>query len=511
MNTRKNFVEALAIENSKAKTLTENGAVAYASSGKELVDFNFKLSQYRNMPETDIQKDYGKVFFENPLIAVKFAFYVGDIRGGLGERKVFRACLDWLATNKPEIACAVLTLVPEYTRWDNVVKLIANNNVKEQALDLIATQLKMDMSNIYFEKPISLLAKWMPSENTSSRETRALAYKVRTGLKMNSKDYRKTLSALRKYLDVVEVKASSNRWNEINYEAVPSQANIKYNDAFFKHDENRRKEYLRALQKGETKINASVAQPHEIVGKYSNWYTAKNYDEALEQLWKALPSIMLANTLVVRDGSGSMTCSIKPGSNTSCLHVSTALAIYCSEHNDNMWRNKFITFSRNPKFIDLSNCKSLHDKLVRTYDEDDCSNTDIAKTMRLILNTAISNNCTQEEMPRNILIISDMQFDGRYSGAFNWNSTLFEDIAEEYRDAGYELPKIIFWNVHSRSANNPTLPMQDNERGLILCSGFSINNMKMFMSDEINPYKILLEQINDKRYDAVEQAVKNII
>ena len=233
----------------------------------------------------------------------------------------------------------------------------------------------------------------------------------------------------------------------------------------------------------------------------------KSYDETLEQMWKALPNVCVENSLVVRDGSGSMTCSIGNG-NTTCLDVATALAIYCSEHNSDTWKDKFITFSSRPSIVDLSNCKTLHDKLERCYREDDCSNTDIEATMRLILNTAIANNCSQEDMPKNIIIISDMQFDsGRYR--FNWDNTLFENIAKEYESHGYKLPKICFWNVCSR--NITSIPMQKNELGLVLCSGFSVTNLRMFMSGEINPYKVLLEQINNKRYDIIEKAIKDII
>ena len=236
----------------------------------------------------------------------------------------------------------------------------------------------------------------------------------------------------------------------------------------------------------------------------------RDYDATLEEMWKALPNISVEDSLVVRDGSGSMTCRIGNG-RTTCLDVSTALAVYCSEHNSSEWRNKFITFSSSPKFVDLSKCKTLRDKLKRCYAEDDISNTNIEATMRLILKTAIDNNCSQEDMPKNIIIISDMQFDAKASGrwGFNWDKTLFEEISDEYNRHGYKLPRICFWNVASRSFN--TIPMQNNELGLVLCSGFSVVNMKMFMSGEINPYKVLLEQINNKRYDVIEERYNSVV
>ena len=512
--TKRSFADLIEKQEKKDnKTFTENGAVAYESSGKFALDFNFKLSQYRNMSVNDIKDDFTKVYFEDPMVATKFAFYIGDVRGGLGERKVFRACLDWLADNKPEVAKQVLELVPEYTRWDNLIRLVDHPKMRGEVLDIIVYTLQDDVEKMNNGKSISLIAKWLPSANASSKETKARAKSIIRGLEVTEKDYRQTLSTLRAYLKVVEVKASANQWSEIDYEAVPSQANLKYKNAFMKHDEERRIRYLDSLKRGEVKINASVAQPHEIVRNYNDgsWWgeRVRAYDETLEQMWKALPDITVEDTLVVRDGSGSMTCQAG-NSKTTCLDIATALAIYCAEHNSSEWKDKFITFSSKPKFVSLRNCKTLRDKLHRTFKEEDCSNTDIAKTMRLVLDTAVCNGLKQEEMPGNILIISDMQFDAssRWYG-FGWNKSLFEEIAEEYEEAGYKLPRIIFWNVCSR--NFDTIPMQDNENGLILCSGFSINNMKMFMSGEVNPYKVLLEQINSERYAPVEEAVKGVI
>ncbi len=510
---RKNFVEALQTQNNKRKTFTKNYAVAYETTGKYLLDFNFRLSQYRNMSIEEIKQDFATVFFENPMLATKFVFYVGDARGGLGERRTFNACIEWLSENRPEVAIAVLKYIPEYTRWDNLVKLIKSNNkhVVNQVILIISNQLIEDIDNMNAGKSISLCAKWLPSINASSAETRSLASILCNKLELSYKKYRKTLSTLRKYLDVVEVKMSANDWDKIDYEKVPSLANLKYSDAFYRNDTERTIDYLNSLKEGKTKINATVSQPHEIVRKYYKgtfWHELDFVNSTLEEMWKSLPNISVEDSLIVRDGSGSMTCSVDSKSKITCLDVATALTIYCAEHNSNIWKDKFITFSSRPKFVDLSGCKTLRDKLVRCDAEDDCSNTNIEATMRLILDTAIENNLSQEEMPKNIVIISDMQFDvRRYS--FNWDKTLFEQIADDYAEAGYKLPKICFWNVSSW--HRDTIPMQDNELGLVLCSGFSISNMNMFMSGEINPYKVLVEQINSPRYDNIENVIKDII
>ena len=512
MKERKNFVELIEKEAFSKKSLTENLGVAYESSGKYLVDFMFKLSQYRSMTEEEIKNDFTRVAFEDFRTAVKFIFYVGDVRGGLGERKVFRACFDWLVENKPEVACALLELIPEYTRWDNLSRLVAckNKKISNKSANIIAKQLVKDYKAMQLNHPISLCAKWMPSINASSKETTRLANIICNKLELSKKKYRTLLSSLRAYLNVTEVAMSANNWSEIDYSAVPSKANVLYGDAFLRHDYARRSNFLDSLKNGEEKINASVLQPHEIVRKYyEKGYSRylKNVDVTLEELWKALPNVNIYDSLVVRDGSGSMTCRLGTGV-TTCLDVATAIAIYCSEHNSSVWKDKFITFSHNPKFVNLSGCFTLRDKLMMCNRETECSNTDIAKTMRLVLKTAVDNKLTQEELPENIIIISDMQFDSYRYGSFNWSKTVFEKISEDFENAGYKLPRIVFWNVASRSSD--TIPIQNNDNGLVLCSGFSTNILRMVMSGELDPYKVVLSQINTKRYDIIDEILKSI-
>ena len=345
----------------------------------------------------------------------------------------------------------------------------------------------------------TLLFKWLKSENTSSKESRELAKKIRKALNMPSKQYRQLLSKGRKALDIIEVKTCSNRWDEINYETVPSQANLKYKDAFLKHDETRRKEYLESLEKGEAKINSSVLFPHDIVYKYiPNNYSLHKKDTALEAMWKGLPDYVKGNgnTLVVRDGSGSMTCNIGK-TNISALQVATALSIYFSERCKGEFKDKFITFSSSPEFVDLHNLSSLHDKLRECYRYDDCSNTNIEKTFDLVLKVAVKNNLKQEDIP-NLLIISDMEFDnatGYYS--YYVKDRLFDIISSKFKAQGYEMPRLIFWNVNSRTN---TIPLTQNKNGVILVSGFSPAITKMVLSEQTDPYQALVEQLMSERY-----------
>lgn len=504
----KDFMTAMQQENNKRKTLTENGAVAYETAGKHILDFNFRLGAFRSMSMEEVMREFKKVYFEDPKTAIKYLFYAGDIREGVGERNAFRSGLVWLAENEPDVCKEIIKYVGEYNRFDSLLPLI-DTGLREYVCSYIKDVLENDMEQLMNGGHPSLLAKWLPSINASSKKTRRYGNIIRNCLELTPRQYRKTLSKLRSYINVVEIKMSANRWDEINYETVPSKANLIYNPAFLRHDEERRRAYLDSLKKGEVKINAGVLQPHEIVAKYINrsgwWGTdIKDYDETLEQLWNNLPDMTIENTLVVRDGSGSMESPIS--GRTTCLDVATALTVYMAERNNGGWKDKFITFSARPSVIDISNCKTLRDKLDYIYGEDDCSNTDIYKTMMLILNTAINNHMTQDDMPGMTVICSDMQFDGR---RFNLNKTLFEEIIEEYEAAGYKMPRICFWNISDRG--NKTVPIQQNDLGLILCSGFSVQIMKMFMSNKLDPYEILMEQVNSPRYDAIDDAVSNLV
>jgi len=504
------FVENLKVEqnNTNIMNLTENLAVAYKTTGEYLLDFNFKVTNLRHSSYEDVVTNFKKVYYSDSTIALKYLFYVGDIRYGLGERHIFKSCFKWLAETHGDKVKGLLFLIPEYSRWDVLVSLINcdNKKIQKEVTNIIRIQLNKDKYGMLNNRPISLLSKWLPSENASSKETKELAKIVRTNLKMTPKKYRKTLSILRAYLDVVETKMSANDWDKIDYSSVPSIANINYSNAFMKHDPQRRTQYLTDLKEGKTKINAGVLQPHQIVYRYANsydgWYDngSIRYDETLEELWKSLPDICTESTLVVRDGSGSMYTSVS--GRIRAVDVATALAIYCAEHTMGEFNDKFITFSSRPKLIDLSHCESLADRIDKAYLETEMSNTDIFKTMMLVLKTAVKYKMEQEELPRNILIISDMQFDG---SRFNLSKSLFDEIKDEFKKHGYKMPRICFWNLDPYDSE--TIPLKQNDNGLILCSGFSINNLNMFMSGEIDPLKVLLDILNSKRYDAVEAAI----
>lgn len=506
--------------------LTENGAVGYRTTGKELLDLNFAVASLRSMDENEIVRRFTKAFCEDKILAMKCLFYARDVRQGLGERRLFRVVMANLVRTNPEMVIPVINLIPEYGRYDDLWCLLDDVHSARHVYQIVDAQLRRDLENMAANKSISLLAKWLPSINASSPKTKAYGKKLAKALHMSERDYRKTLAKLRAYLDVVEVKMSEKNWSEIKYEAVPSRANLIYNSAFLRNDEERRRDYLGKLEKGETKINASTLFPHDIVSKYvtHGWNSRLNpKDATIEALWKALPDTVkgCGNTIVVADGSDSMTCNVDPKSKVTALDVANALAIYFAERSSGQFKDKYITFSENPQFVDFSKCDSLHAKLQTALAHSEVANTNIEKVFHLILTAAVVNKMRQEDLPKNILIISDMEFDAcatsgvatpsdRYSyyygrGRIAPTQTLFDTIAKKYAEYGYQMPRLVFWNVNSRTG---TIPVKENALGVALVSGFSVNVAKMVMSGKTDPFECLLETLNDERYDPVEKALK---
>lgn len=504
---------------------TENGAIGYKTSGKALLDLNFSVSSLRKATKETIEKKFSDAFFESPIICIKWLFFARDVRcNGLGERRLFKICLKWLANTRPEVVKKLIPLTAEFGRFDDLFCL-ENTSLWNDVIDYIDNQITEDYKNVEAGKPVSLLAKWCPSINASSPKTVALAKKLCKALKLSEKEYRKMLSKIRASLKVIEVDASAKNWSAIDYEKVPSMANLKYKNAFLRNDETRRREYLSKLDKGEAKINSSVAFPCDIVHNYvtkakANYGYLYNYnniqaDSALEAMWKSLPDYAInGNVLCVCDSSGSMTTTVS-GSMTA-LDVCYALGIYCAEHCTGPFKDKYVTFSNRPQYIDMSNAKSLIEKLKISYSHSEVANTNLEAVFDLVLQTAVDHNLKQEDIPT-LVILSDMEIDdgvdfGTRSYSQNYNArktALMEQIKKRYEAAGYNLPRTVWWNIASRSG---TIPLQQNsETGIILCSGYSQNTFKMIASNKTDPYEVLLETLDVERYKVIEETVKNVI
>ncbi|MDR0951280.1 MAG: DUF2828 family protein [Candidatus Ancillula sp.] len=464
---------------------------------------NFKVTSYRNQDPKKAIKDFIDAFAEDRNLAVKWLFFVRDAREGLGERELFRWCFNHLiSTNKSDYAEALIKAIPEFGRFDDLL-VAMNTQYEDIAIHVMKKQLDEDLENMAAGKPVSLCAKWMPRENTSNKSRIALAKKIATAFGMSAKEYRKMIAGLNKYLKTVEVFASAKDWKKIDYNNVPSLANLKYKNAFMKNDATRRQEYLAALERGEAKINMSVGYPHDIVhayikGKTGGGWGSRNVtyaiDPTLEAAWKALKNIELSNTMVVGDSSGSMETKVG-GTSVMALEVAHALGIYCADHNSGAFKNKMITFSEHPKYLEWNDNDTLATKLGIAFSHSEVANTNIEKVFELILDTAVKNHCAQEDLPKQILIISDCEFDRMTSG--RTDITLFKSIEKKFAAYNYKLPKLCFWNVCGRTG---TVPVQQSENGVALVSGFSVNTLKMILSDKLDPYEALKDTLNSERY-----------
>lgn len=509
-----NFMESLkneALNEEYNVAYSENGAKGFATTGKSLLDFSFHLSNFRAANELIIQNEFEKAWLEMPEYALKYLFYAGDIREGMGERKVFKACLKYLANTYPEKIKNVIGLIPEYTRWDYILELLFTP-YKDQIVQMIKDQINEDYRRMEKNEPISLCAKWLPSINASSHKTKDKANFLCKELNLTHKKYRQTLSALRRHLNITETYMTSNRWEEIDYNKCTSKNNLLYNSAFLKHDEERRRSYLAAVAKkdGSANMNAGVNFLYEVVNKYmdsSSWgwsYNIKKYDQNIELMWDTLMEKVpenLGNMIVVSDGSGSMVSNKLPNSSASCLTVALSFAIATASKLKGPYKDKFITFSENPKFVDLSRKATLRDKLAYSIQFNEVANTNIERVFNLLLTTAKKNNLSQEEIPESVLVVSDMQFD---EGTTRTRKSLFTDIAEQWAEAGYVLPKLIFLNCSSRcNDNSKFIPCTQNEMGVTLLSGFSSAIYNMICNNELDPWLCLKAELDKPRYEAI--------
>lgn len=490
-------------------SITENGAIGYRTTGSALVDINYMTSSLRKKKDNELFDMFQAAYYENPIFAWKWLFFLRDIRGGMGERDTFKRIIKYMADFRPKETATLIPYIAEYGRYDDTWVLL-DTPLKDVVVKMINAQLQMDIKNYKENKPISLLAKWLPKRNAESYISRHFAKIIVAGLKIDDKTYNKMLVKLRKKLNLVETYMCDNQWSAIDYNSVPSKANLLYRKAFLKHDSERRTQFLEDLKNGKegVKINASTNFPHDIVHGYTRgFYNMSPYDETLEQLWKNQKDTVQSaeNIMVIQDGSGSMYQRVSENSTILAEEVATALAIYFAERSSGQFYNKFMTFGARPRIVDISNCQNLREKIQLTLKNTDCSNTNIEAVFRLLLTTAVKNNMKQSDLPKTLLMISDMEFDYNVSG--RTDKAMFDDFALEYEKYGYELPRLVFWNICSRTG---TIPIKENKNGVALVSGYSVNIMNMVLSNELNPLTCLLKQLNTERYQIIEDKLKEL-
>ena len=225
----------------------------------------------------------------------------------------------------------------------------------------------------------------------------------------------------------------------------------------------------------------------------------------------------LEDCIVVADGSGSMYGTASGSTSIMAIEICDALAIYFAEQLKGVFHNKAITFSSRPRLIDLDKGKNLKEKLKIMLACNEVANTNIEAVFDMLLDMALSNEVPAEELPKQVLIISDMEFDeacscngwgGTMERWGRFNPTLFETIERRYEQVGYRMPRLIFWNVCGRTN---TIPKVDHEQGICLLSGFSPNAMKIAADREKkDPYESLLQVLDSPRYEPVERALHSL-
>ena len=467
-------------------TLTENGALALNSTSDALVDLFAISGAMREREDKEITDLFAKAMVEDKLVATKLAFYTRDVRGGLGERRSGRLMLKYLAENYPDIFRRNLEYVADYGRWDDLVYLL--DSAADVIVPLLKKQLDEDLSNMKEMKPVSLLAKWLPSVNTSNRDTVRKGRFLVKQFNMSEKEYRKTLAALRNYLNVVEVDMSANHFEDIVYPEVPSKAMNNYRNAFRRHDEERFSDFLNKVEKGEEKINSSVLYPYDIVEKYL--YQSNGVDKVLEEQWKALPNYVEGenNFLVMADVSGSMYG--RP------MATSVGLAMYFAERNKGPFANTFMTFSERPELVTIKG-DNLFERIRYIQSANWAMNTNLEAAFRLLLYTAVKYKTPKEEMPSSIVVITDMEIDRCLSGGW-----LFYDMMKkQFEDNGYDMPNVVFWNVNSR---HNTYHASFDRKGVQLASGQSTVVFESLVKGiSLTPYEYMLSVLNTERYERI--------
>lgn len=488
---------------------TENGAIKRNTTKSALLDMFAMGAAMRSRSVEDVILMFKKAYEENPTYALKCLFYIGDCRGGQGERRFFRICIKWLANNYPDVMRRNIQYVPTYRRWDDLYALV-DTPLENDAFAFMKEQLALDVEC----KTPSLLAKWLKSENTSSKESRILGNKTRVAFGMNHKQYRKTLAVLRERINVLERLMSENRWDEIEFDKIPSRAGLIYKNAFARHDLEREQSeknvttYAEFAKSKDTKVNATVLNPVDIADQIFHKHNPTETERLMwDKYWSCLKDYYNGreeNGIAVVDVSGSMT--------GQPMNAAVSMGAYIAEKGKGPFANHFITFSGRPELVKFEGI-DLYDKFNRAKQADWGMNTNIEATLDLLLTTAITNKCSKEEMPTRLYIFSDMEFDscvttGPATG-WHWGrtgsyikfaetDTLFEATKKKWAQYGYKLPNIIFWNLNARQENIPAIG-----EGFSYVSGFSMNMIECILSGK-DGYSLMMEKLNTERYAVIQ-------
>lgn len=478
-------------------TYTENSALTHKSTNSECLDLFATIGAIRFASDEDVIARFIRAYCEDADLAMKILFFGRDVRGGLGERKVFRTIISYLADTNPATVAKNIPYIAEFGRFDDLLCLIGTK-CQNDTLKAIKDQLDADIAALTKYKEISLLGKWLPSVNASNKDTVAKAKIIARYLKLSDADYRKLLTKLRSQINIIENNLRCKDYS-FDYEKQPSKAMLKYRKAFLRNDGERYELFMNKVSSGEAVLKTGTLAPYEIVRDlidHNHWsFKSMTMSEAernaLNTTWNALEDFTNdENALVVADSSGSMYCC---GTNPEPIDVAVSLSIYFAERNKGAFKNHFITFSHTPRLVEIKG-KDIYDKVQYCMSYNEVANTNLQNVFRLILNTAVKNHLPQEQLPARLYIITDMEFNCCVADA---DVTNFEWAKAEFAKHGYSLPQVIFWNVASR---NNQQPVTQHENGVALVSGASPRVFKMLTSGVLSPYNFMMEVIGSERY-----------
>lgn len=481
------------LKQKNSETLTLNGAKTWSATGNACLDLFAAAGGMRYRKAGDLIRLFDRAYIEEAETAMKLLFYIRDIRGGMGERRVFRILLRHTAKTWPKSAEKNVRLISEYGRFDDLFCLLGTPSENE-VIKVVRAQLDSDLAALKERKNgnvnahISLLAKWMPSINTSSLRARKTARCLAKALGMKASNYRKMLSALRAGICLAERYLTEKRPEKVQYSAVPAGAMLKYCRTFKRKDKERFEDFILSVMCGDKTLHADTLFPYEIIRPFFGKSSIKSPDgrDTLEALWYSLPKTVSAeNAISVVDVSGSMFCGlqVKP------ILIAVALGLYHAENCKGAFHNHFITFESNPHLIEIHG-KTLEDKLRYICSAPWGGSTNLEAVFNLLLNTAIKSNTPQDELPSTLYIISDMEFNCAVS---NSDDTVFENAKKSFEANGYKLPVVVFINVNSWQMQ---APVRAHDKGAALMSGASVNSFKERCDPNTTPlshmYKILL-------------------
>ena len=476
-------------------TRTENGAVALNTTGDARLDFFGVAGSLRTAQKERVERLFAEAWKEDPLFATKIAFYARDVRGGLGERQTFRTLIRYMAKHHQEALRPNLDLIGVYGRYDDLYSLIGTP-MEDEMWAAMKKQFEEDRVNLEQGNAISLLAKWIKTADASSENTRKLGILTAQKLGYSVYEFKRLVRAMRKQIGVVEALMSAGRWDEIKYSAVPSRAMMIYRKAFMKHDAVRYGQFINKAVKGEESIHSAALYPYDIVEKVAHfgWSGCTiTEDDVLEAQWRQLPDYVEkgTNALVIADTSGSM--------HGRPIAASVGLAVYFAERNTGAYHNMFMSFSGTSR-IQILKGDTLAQKIGSIDMNDWQNNTNLKAAFEHVLEIAVRNHVSADEMPKSLIVISDMEID--YCGDKDW--TFYEQMARRFRDNGYQIPNIVFWNVDSR---HDVFHADRKRTGVQLVSGMSTAVFRQVMQCVgMNPVEAMEKVIGSDRYAAITVA-----